>query len=84
MTYSGSGVNAGIELYVNGVSKPYTSINSGLYIGMSNTPSTVNLGQEKSGAGLYLLNGVLDEVYIFNAELAQTDATLLQSIYYPF
>lgn len=84
MTYSGSGTNAGVKLYVNNVSKSYTNINSGSYTSMQNTASLVTFGQEKAGAGSYSLNGILDEVYIFNAELTPTEVNLLQTTFYPF
>jgi len=84
VTYDGSGTNAGMKLYLNGVSKSYSTTNSGVYTSMQNTASLVTLGQEKAGAGLYPLNGIIDECYIFNYELTATEAIYLQTNYYPF
>ena len=88
MTYSGSGTNAGIKLYVNNVSKTQSSINSGTYTSMSNTLSTVNFGQEKAGAGSFILNGILDEITIFKYELNATEVGNIHDggtpIFYPF
>ncbi len=77
VTYSGSGTNSGIKLYLNNILKPYTTGNSGTYTSMGNTTSTMNFGQETAGGGAYRLNGLLDEISIYNTEASATERNLI-------
>jgi hypothetical protein len=77
MTYSGNSLNSGIKLYVDSISKPFVSINSGVYTSMQNTSSNMIFGQEKAGGGSFKLNGELDEISIYNVAITQTEIDLL-------
>ena len=80
ITYSGSGINAGMKLYLNGSEKGYGTNNGGTYTSMSNTARTLILGQEAPGSGSYKLNGILEEVAIYNVVLTKSQVELLYNL----
>jgi hypothetical protein len=90
VTYNGSGLASGIKIYVNGVNVTSTPSTIGTYVGMSNTSSSLGIGQLLAS----LVNtskhrGYVDLVGIWkNRELTATDVTELYNvgagITYPF
>ncbi len=75
VTYDGSGVNTGIELYVDGVKlTSVTNQGSGSYTAMHNTTGELSIGRSyipDYGSGL------IDEVAIFSSELSEADMTAI-------
>ena len=73
VTYNGNGLNAGLNLYVNGASP--TVVRSGtLTLSVANT-SEFNLGARANSEVFW--NGNLDEVSVFNLELSASDITTI-------
>ena len=72
-TYSGNGLNSGLNLYVNGVS-PTVNRSGTLTVSVANT-SQFNLGARRNAEALW--NGNLDEVSVFNSELSASDITTI-------
>lgn len=68
-TYSGNNNESGLTLSINGVIPTNTRSHNGTYIGMSNTSAPVYIGS-LYGGGTAPLNGLIDEVRIFNKELS--------------
>ena len=81
-TYDGSGSWTGIKLYINGVSQSLTALNNGTpYTSMGNTTTQQVIGNSSNFGSPF--RGTIDECYIFNAELNQSQITKLQTNYYP-
>ncbi|MFY0601716.1 MAG: DUF1573 domain-containing protein, partial [Cyclobacteriaceae bacterium] len=71
-TYDGTGSNAGIDLYVDGVLLTTTTTGaSGSYVSMENTASNVEIGTVDTG-GNFNIDGQIDEVRIWNTERTST------------
>jgi hypothetical protein len=83
-TYSGNSSNTGLNMYINGVLQTVTRSNFGTaYLGLSTNPEPIYLGK-LNPATTFNLQGSLDEFYIFNSELTQSEVTTLQTNFYPF
>lgn len=67
VTYNGSKLNSGLEIYLDGVLQ--TTTKSGTYTGMLNTTSTVVIGNGFSG----FYNGIIDEVAIYKGIVLSQD-----------
>lgn len=74
MTYDGSGVAAGLHIYVNGVDQPLTVARDNLGGGTLVGTGRAVLGQDLAGDWFY---GNMDEVSFWNATLSQADITAL-------
>lgn len=74
-TYDGSGLNTGIELYVDGIRRTNTQIHGAPpYTAMHNTTGDLSIGRS------YIPdygNGLIDEVAIFSSELSEADMTAI-------
>lgn len=82
LTYDGSGVWTGINMYLNSTlltlaplnsGSGYTSMRIGTAVPTIGNAETVNFG----------FQGMIDELYFFNGAISQTDVTTLQTQYYP-
>lgn len=81
-TYDGSGSWTGIKLYINGTLQSLTALNNGTpYTSMGNTTVQQTIGNAANAAAPF--RGTIDECYIFNKELSQSEITTLQTNYYP-
>lgn len=70
MTYSASKTAAGVKLYINGDLANDTDANAGSYTGMTNTATSLYIGQ-CSGIGFF--DGVLSNLKLYNVELTATE-----------
>ena len=68
----GSNASDGMNIYVNAVQET-TGLIKQSYTAMSNTIAPFTIG--KYGGGSSQVNGIMDEVSVFNAELSQSDVT---------
>jgi hypothetical protein len=73
ITYTGSGVGTGIEIYVNNIVTGGSKQTVGAYTKMTNTTSPVLFG--KSATNGFWLNGILDDVVFWNRVLTSTERT---------
>jgi hypothetical protein len=73
-----------LKMYINGILETVSYTTSGTYVKKTNSTSTVTIAKLNESTSGYGLNGQIDELYIFNDELIQTEVTLLQTNYYPF
>ncbi len=81
-TYDGSGSWTGIKLYINGTLQSLTALNNGTpYTSMGNTTTQQTIGNASSFGSPF--RGTIDECYIFNKALSQSEITSLQTNYYP-
>ena len=79
-SYNGSGTKEGLNLYINNI--PHLNrVSSGTYVRMQNTLANVQLGTFNGTA--FLLNGVMDELNIYNKELSFTDLKRVGSGLHP-
>lgn len=67
ITYDGSGSNAGLKLYKNGVLISSTGTSAGSYVAMHDTVSVPNIGHH---LGINYFNGNMDEMKFMNKELS--------------
>ncbi len=81
VTYDGSGIWTGIKMYINGVSIALSSVNSGTYLSMKTTTLIPTIGNSVVQNNPFI--GMIDELYIFNGALTQSQVTTLQTQYYP-
>ena len=81
-TYDGSKSASGLKCYINNSLRSSTAEIRGTYTGMKNGTYPFKLGTNSSNEIPF--NGTLDELYIFNKELNNSERTFLQSSYYPF
>ena len=72
ITYDGSSSQNGLNFYVNSIEQGGTKTQTGTYISMSNTSSSVIFGRAGWFLGFYL-NGSMDETAYWNKELTQTE-----------
>ena len=68
-TYDGSGVAAGMKIYVNGVESQDSAYQDGVYNGMQITTSTLDLGNGNTNGYV----GDLDECSIYNKQLSTAE-----------
>jgi hypothetical protein len=81
-TYDGSGSWTGIKLYINGTLQSLTALNNGTpYTSMGNTTTQQIIGNASNFGSPF--RGTIDELYIFNKALNQSEITTLQTNYYP-
>jgi len=81
-TYDGSGSWTGIKLYINGTLQSLTALNNGTpYTSMGNTITQQTIGNSSNFGSPF--RGTIDELYIFNKALDQSEITTLQTNYYP-
>lgn len=81
-TYDGSKTRNGMKIYGDGnllITEPLVSAS---FNGIANR--VLNIGIGASSNGNDRLNGWVDELYIFNKELNQSEVDFLQTNYYPF
>lgn len=69
-TYNGSGVESGINIYIDGVKGERTFVSAGSYTAMENETSPVIFGKN-GDATTRSLNGYMDELALFDVELSQ-------------
>lgn len=74
VTYDGSGLNSGINIYANGVLLTKTNSNSGVYTGMANTTRPVTIGALFNG---FFNSKPMDEISIYNREITASDVSFL-------
>jgi len=72
-TYDGSNTAAGINLYKAGSLASSTVGNAGTYAGMASQQGSLRLGQWELNSSV--MNGLIDEVAVFNSELSSSTVT---------
>lgn len=72
-TYDGSNTAAGINLYKAGSLVSSTVGNAGTYAGMASQQGSLRLGQWELNSSV--MNGLIDEVAVFNSELSASDVS---------
>jgi hypothetical protein len=72
-TYSGSGTNAGLKLYINGTRVDTADAGTGTYTSMTAGTEGVTLGFFDTGNFAAYFTGRLDEVKIYRRELTPED-----------
>jgi len=86
-TYDGSNTFGGINIYLNGSNANWVSDSGGTYNGMSNTANNITVGALGSATS-DPLDGIMDEIAIFDYELSTGDVTDLFNSgageFYPF
>lgn len=75
VTYSGSGTYAGITVYENGATVATTDVSSGSYTAMEAGTQVVNIGTQNWNLGNSSLNGKIDGLGIWDAELTALEAS---------
>ncbi|MCB9990481.1 MAG: DUF1566 domain-containing protein [Rhodospirillales bacterium] len=75
VTYDGSELASGLNLYVDGKSVSATKYLSGAYAGMNNTASLVQIGA--GGGGSTFMDGSIDDVRIYNRALSASEIAQL-------
>ncbi len=83
VTYNGSGLANGINVYVDGILATSVKSTVGSYVSMPLGSAPVYIGRAGWADGLRL-NGSIDELYFFNEVINLEDISYLQSNYYPF
>lgn len=74
-TYDGSGTEAGLKIYVNGVEETYTSQSSGTYTAMEVGTSAPAIGTSNYNLGNGSFDGQMDEFTIWDKELSGAEIT---------
>jgi len=78
-TYNGNSSSSGIKIYLNGSQVDNTNYQGGSYTAMSNTTTSLNIGRQEHGVGIYA-NGEISNAAILNTELTGSQvATLYNS-----
>jgi len=72
-TYDGSNTAGGISLYRNGSASTTTNSSSGTYAGMPSTSETLKIGRFNLNGSV--MNGLIDEVAIFDYELTSSQVS---------
>ena len=67
-TYDGSGINAGLKIYIDGINQPLNILTAGPLVGTTVSLSNMHLGS-RPGI-LNFMNGNLDEMAVYNFELS--------------
>ncbi len=71
ITYDGSETISGITIYINGIAESsYNDSTSGVYTGMTNTTSDVQIGRYDTGQ---YFDGLIDEVRVHRRELSANE-----------
>jgi len=82
VTNNGSGLWTGIKIYLDGVSQTLAPLNNGSgYTSMGNTSLLSQIANTSTTNNPF--KGTIDELYIFKAELNQTQIDVLQTKYFP-
>lgn len=76
VTYNGSGLASGINIYINGALANGATGGAGVYTGMTNTTKVLSIGNSSEVTGSYL-QGSIDEVIIFNKALSLAEVGTL-------
>jgi len=76
-TYDGSGLVGGFKIYADNIQIDDTDVTTGTYAGMTNGNS--HLYVATYGNTNYYLNGLLDELKIWNAVLSDEEMTLIMN-----
>lgn len=80
-TYSGSGTNAGMKMYVNGVLQNQVSVNTGTYVAMENTTVPMLVGNQYNGATYNTpFAGCIDEVRLWSTERTANEISTNKNI----
>jgi hypothetical protein len=74
-TYDGSNTAAGITLYLAGSSVSSTDGSVGTYAGMASQQGALRIGQWEFNNSV--MDGLVDEVAVFNSELSASDVTAI-------
>ena len=79
MTYDGSGVDTGLELYINGSLAAVDRVTQGSYVKMTPDIADVEIGSVLRNEGAYnsYFNGQIDDVMIFDYEMTQEQISWL-------
>jgi hypothetical protein len=72
-TYDGSNTGSGITLYKNGSASSTSNLSSGSYAGMPSTSETLKIGRLNLNGSV--MNGLVDEVAIFDYELTSSQVS---------
>ena len=75
MTYDGSELLTGINIYLNGVLDTVSDVSAGTYVRMINTTSNLNIGDRNNNS--FPLDGGLDGLGIWDKELSQAEVTAI-------
>jgi hypothetical protein len=75
-TYTGSGANTGLSLYLNGVPFAATVGSGGSYTAMHNQAQTVTVGRLPNDVANYA-NGSIEDVRVYDKVLSQAEITTL-------
>jgi len=78
-TYDGAGLETGLKIYINKVESQTAQTETGTYIGMANGTGRFTIARRDLAATPYYLNGILDEVKLWNKELTQTEINLIEA-----
>lgn len=71
-TYDGTEANTGLELYRDGTNATNARGGLGVYVGMADGTSNVDVGSRAAGAA-QRMDGLMAEIKVYNAELTQTE-----------
>ena len=74
VTYDGSKNTSGIKIYVNGISKSFSSFNN--FTGSSSNTISSKIGSFPLNS-YYYFNGIIDDLSVFNKQLTSTEVTEL-------
>ena len=81
-TYDGSGLNTGIEIYINGVQQSITRGSTGSYTAMHNYGIGPKIGYGGTVFGGYS-NGKVSQIILWNKELTSSEVETLYNQGYP-
>lgn len=78
-TYDGSGIESGINIYINTTDSDSGSVSAGSYIAMNDETSTLNVGKRTTFSSIFS-NGIIDELGIFSSEITQEQIDFLYNL----
>lgn len=78
-TYDGAGLETGLKIYINKVESQTVQTEAGTYVGMANGTGRFTIARRDLAATPYYLNGLLDEVKLWNKELTQSEINLIEA-----
>jgi len=81
ITYDGSGSQTGLNMYFNGEAKLCDRHGHPSYICMTPQSSSTYIGRHSQGMGYDSLNGMLDEVIVYNHEIPAFQAAQIYNDY---
>lgn len=79
-TYNGSGNHSGLKIYIDDSDISATTSETGTYVGMIDTNSSLTIGHAWSSSDAFSLDGLMDGVGVWDIELSAAQVTTIYDI----